>query len=351
MEMKYAKGKTHRVCMSQDYNWLFNTETGEFARWGCTIDEDPVMAPSPEILDIEISTVCHQGCKFCYKSNTSVGTNMSLEQFKGIFAKFDDNLTQIAFGIGDVRTRDGQLANPDLYEILRFTREAGVIPNITINGARMTDSDYTQLAELCGAVAVSHYSDDVCFNAVQKLHEAGLKQVNIHQLLATETLDECIDLAHKTKTDPRLKHLGAVVYLWLKPKGERNNMTPIKNESDYLRLVDVLLSNNVKFGFDSCSANNFLSILRKHYPEKMKALSRFVEPCESSLFSFYINAEGIAYPCSFSEDVVPGVDMETARSFAEVWERYCASTGIFRRRLLANNRSCPIYNLGFGETL
>lgn len=339
MEMKYAKGKTHRVCMSQDYNWLFNTETGEFARWGCAIDEDPIMAPSPEILDIEISTVCHQGCKFCYKSNTSVGTNMTLDKFKSIFAKFDDNLTQIAFGIGSI---DG---NPDLYKILQYTRDNGVIPNITINGARMTDSDYTQLAELCGAVAVSHYSDDVCFNAVQKLHEAGLKQVNIHQVLAQESLSDCIDLAHKTKTDPRLKHLGAVVYLWLKPKGQRNNMTPIKNESDYLRLVDVLLSNNVKFGFDSCSANNFLSILQKHYPEKMKALSRFVEPCESSLFSFYINAEGIAYPCSFAEGIpgITGIDVKSISSFDEVW--HDPSTEAFRERLLKNCRSCPIYDL------
>lgn len=101
--MQYNKIRNIRICQNSDYNWIFDTETGKFARWGKTCDDDPIMAPMPEILDIEISTICHQGCKFCYKSNTSIGKNMSLEEFKEIFAKFDtNNLTQIAFGIGDI---------------------------------------------------------------------------------------------------------------------------------------------------------------------------------------------------------------------------------------------------------
>lgn len=102
MTLTYDRFGPIRTCKSDDYKWIFNMITGNLVRYGKTPDDDPVMAPSPEILDIEISTVCHQGCKFCYKSNTSVGKNMTLEHFKSIFDKFDENLTQIAFGIGDI---------------------------------------------------------------------------------------------------------------------------------------------------------------------------------------------------------------------------------------------------------
>ena len=72
-----------------EYNYNFDMSTGHFERWGKTIEDDPTYSPlGPEILDIEISTICSQGCKFCYKKNTSVGENMSLETFKRLFFKF-----------------------------------------------------------------------------------------------------------------------------------------------------------------------------------------------------------------------------------------------------------------------
>ena len=93
----------------------------------------------------------------CYKSNTSQGKNMSLETFKKIFHKIPLNLTQIAFGIGDID------ANPDLWKIMEYCRNNNynqVVPNITINGKRLTDEHIGMLAELCGAVAVSRYNPD-----------------------------------------------------------------------------------------------------------------------------------------------------------------------------------------------
>ena len=94
--------KTKKIFRSEHYNYNFDKETGFFARWGKTLEDDPEFCPyGPEILDIEVSTVCHQGCSFCYKSNTSKGLNMSLETFKKIFNLMPRTLTQIAFGIGD----------------------------------------------------------------------------------------------------------------------------------------------------------------------------------------------------------------------------------------------------------
>jgi len=149
-----------RTLQSPRYNYLFRKSDGFFARWGETKQHDPEYSPfGPEIADIEISTVCHgvgcKPCSFCYKSNTARGHNMRLDTFKRVFTALPPTVTQIAFGIGDID------ANPDLWAILRHCREYDVVPNITINGDRMTDEHYQRLASLCGAVAVSHYNDDV----------------------------------------------------------------------------------------------------------------------------------------------------------------------------------------------
>jgi len=336
--MKYNKIRNIKICQSSDYNWIFDTETGKFARWGKTCDDDPIMAPMPEILDIEISTICHQGCSFCYKSNTSVGKNMTLDEFKEIFSKFDTRqLTQIAFGIGSID------ANPYLYDIMQYCRDNDVVPNITINSFRMTEHDYKMLAKLAGAVAVSAYDFDSCFNCVQRLNEAGLKQVNIHQLLSNETFDDCAKLARAAKTDTRLVNLNAIVYLSLKEKGSRNTFTSIKDIKKYKELIDYLFENEIRFGFDSCSCNNFLTTLKNEYPDKYEQIAPMCEPCESSLFSYYINVDGIAYPCSFSEDVIKGIDLKTVDKFSDIWSN--STTEEFRTRLLNNNRSCPLYNL------
>ena len=58
-----------KLMVSPDYNWSFNPDDGTFIRWGKTLTDDPEFSPyGPEILDIEVSTICTRGCKFCYKS-------------------------------------------------------------------------------------------------------------------------------------------------------------------------------------------------------------------------------------------------------------------------------------------
>lgn len=162
------------------YNLVFDRKTGFMARWGNSRDENPVFSPvGPEIADIEISTVCHGigktmenrvPCSWCYKSNTGTGENMSFEKFQSVLEKFPETLTQIAFGIGDI---DG---NPDLWRIMQLARDHGVIPNVTVNGMGVDETVAKRLAGLCGAVAISHYGDDLCFNAVDIIHKAKLKE-------------------------------------------------------------------------------------------------------------------------------------------------------------------------------
>lgn len=351
--MKILEDNKIKAICSEEYKYFFNKETGFFARYGKTTEDDPVFSPyGPEILDIEISTICHginnKPCAFCYKSNTCKGENMSFETFKTIFHKLPKNLTQIAFGIGDIDS------NPDLFKIMEYCRNNDynyVVPNITINGWNLTDEYADKLSKLCGAVSVSNYDFDLCFNAVQKLTDRGMKQVNIHQLVAEETFETCLKLMEETKRDPRLEKLNAIVFLALKPKGKRNTLTPI-NPLKYKELVDVALNDKVRIGFDSCSAPMFLKAVEGH--DNYKQFQTMAEPCESYLFSFYINVEGKTVPCSFLEDEADykGLDVVNCNDFLkDIW--YHPEVVAFRELvtstekngLVENCRQCPYFKI------
>jgi radical SAM protein with 4Fe4S-binding SPASM domain len=335
-------GKQKKIMKSSNgsYNSIFNKENGLFLRWGKTADEDPEWCEyGPEIADIEVSTICHNGCTFCYKSNTTNGKYMTLETFKKVFEKLPKTVTQIAFGIGDIDS------NPDLYSIMEYCRNNGVIPNITINGKRMTAYDYDRLVGVCGAVAVSYYDDMSCIDAIKNLGQRGLKQINIHCLMSEETYEQCMKAASIKLWDLYAKtYLNAVVFLWLKPKGDTNTYHQI-SEEHYKNVIKNAMFSGTNIGFDSCSAPHVLRIM----PDQRD----YIEPCESTLFSIYINVDGKAFPCSFCEGVngYNGMDVVNNKDFNKVWlsEEFVR----FRSALLDNKdenecRNCPIYKLEYG---
>ncbi len=64
-----------KIVRSPDYNFDFDKKTGMFVRWGKTFEDDPLKAPAPEILDLEISYgPCSQHCEFCSPAKTKVNT-------------------------------------------------------------------------------------------------------------------------------------------------------------------------------------------------------------------------------------------------------------------------------------
>jgi len=329
------------------YNYNFDDITGKFSRWGETEKDDSQYSPiGPELIDCEISTICHGingvPCEHCYKSNTGIGKNMDLETFKTIFNKLPKSVLQIAFGIGSLTS------NPDLLEIFWHCRDNGVVPNVTINGWGLTDAWAFKLAEVCGAVAVSRYDDkNVCYNAVEKLTKAGLKQVNIHQLVAEETYENCVETTHDIETDSRLKDLNAVVFLSLKKKGRGEEYTKMSQEK-FDSIVNYCLDNWIKFGFDSCSSGKFLDFLDRHpkYNLIKEQIKQNIEPCESTLFSAYINVDGYIFPCSFCEDIVSGeylLDPNKKDFLQDIW--YGEVFKWFRGMLIYNCRKCPMYEV------
>jgi len=349
---------------SKFYNYNFDIKTGFFVRWGKDENDNPVMSPiGPEILDMEISTICggigksidkKYPCKWCYKSNNQIGNNMSFDTFKSIFHKLPKNLTQIAFGIGDI---DG---NPDLWKIMEYCKNNdynNVIPNITINGMGLTKELVERFANLCGAVSVSRYHiPDVCYDAVKKLSDAGLKQTNIHQIFSVETLDSCYELFNDIKNDKRLNGLNAVILLLLKPKGVRNKLHSVNDIEKFKELFLEAQKQKIKIGMDSCSSP---FMLKTASDIGQKEIINSIEPCESTLFSIYINCNGQVFPCSFTEGTPgweTGIDMANVSDFfKDVW--YSKRITDWRKKLLNSTdnctlcdvqsecRACPIYDI------
>lgn len=314
------ESENKKALNSETHKYLFNKQTGLHIRWGKTREDNPEWG-LPEIADIEISEVCSgvngKLCKFCYKSNSPKGSNMSLETFKAVFSNLPKSVTQIALGIGDIS------GNPDLKSIIEHCRDNGVIPNITINGDGLTDEFADFFAKNLGAIAVSFYDKDVCFDAIKKLTDRGMNQVNIHFVINKERLQSALDLISLMGTDSRVQLMNAVVWLSIKPKGRAKETYDPLNSAEFSSLMNKCRETGIRYGMDSCSAQKFISYAKDSIEDKkeLAQIEQVAEPCESTCFSMYINWEGKFFPCSFLEDEdFLGIDCTKPMNFIEeVW--------------------------------
>jgi hypothetical protein len=326
---------------SHNYNYNFNVETGYFERWGATQENDPLYSPSgPEILDIEIASGgCKGGCTFCYKGNTPdlPIKYMSMDTYIKLFDKINvPTLTQIAFGITDID------ANPDFWDIIKYTRRNNIIPNYTTNGIGITKDIAERTAMFCGAVAISVYkhNKEKAYDAIKTYIDAGMTQVNIHFMLAQETLVFACEILVDIKTDIRLKGLNAIVFLQYKDKNpDAHFHSP--NFLQFKDLIDCCLDMRIRFGFDSCSSAMFMKAVANR--EDSKELIQYVDNCESfGLFSGYINVNCYFYPCSFAEGIGEWLEgtnvLEVNEFLTDIW--FSPKLSKYRELSLTSTKEC-----------
>ena len=352
--MKLLENDEFKAVKSKKYNYFFNKKTGFFARWGETKEDDPIMAPSCEILDLEISAgnvgtkeeICKGFCKFCYKSNNEGSEpiyNMTFEEFKTIFHKVNKEglLSQIAFGIMNIST------NPDFFKMMEYSRKNGVIPNYTCHGLDVTDEIAKKTSELCGAVAVSIVNKEKTYDAIKRFSiDYRMKQTNLHFMLSNLTYDNAFNVIDDMVSDPRLKNMNAIVFLQYKHKNKKSPHKSIVDVEKYTKLINYCDEKKINYGFDSCSANLYIESIKDK--KNSKELEISADPCESFLMSAYISCKGISYPCSFVEGIEEGIDVLHCNDFIkDVWNNEKSIK--WRKKLLKNNRNCPIYNLNFKE--
>lgn len=355
-----------RAIDSDNFHLRFRHSDGLTMKWGANTKEDPTHCPfGPEIADVEITKACRgirdfkgnrSVCKWCYKSNTPVGDYMSLETFKRVFEHLNKakTLTQIAFGVDAEASED---LNPDIWKIFKYCKENGVTPNVTV--ADISEYTAEKIVEYCGAVAVSYYPSidkNRCYDTVKLISDMAKKKgrvmnINMHALLAKETIKYFDTLIKDIKEDARLADLNAVVMLSLKQKGRGTSFSRVTTD-EFEELIDKFMTNNIMYGMDSCTAPKFLEYISKR--PNLSYLKTYIEPCESLLFSIFVNGHGIVYPCSFAEKesgkkLGGGIDLSEIKDFdKEVWNSDVVKQ--YREEAFAKIckdgcNSCPFFNV------
>lgn len=304
---------------------LFNPKNGFLVR-GDSLDtkSNPTQRSFPELIDIGIMGTCHIShlniCKNagidCYqKASNSKKPNMSLQDYARIIDECKKKVFQVALGgAGDPNKHE------DFENILKITREANIVPNLTTSGIYLTNQEIQCMKKYCGAVAVSFYSrlsndkkesnlDTI--NAIKRMVEEKCI-VNIHFVISSETINEAI-IRLEQNLFP--KGTNAVIFILYKPSGFGNpEKTLDLNNKSFKKFLHLVQKNKFEFkiGFDTCCT-----------PAILKECSLISEDsldfCEAARFSMYIDSELNAYPCSFDCDKQAYKENLKGKTLEEVW--------------------------------
>lgn len=345
-----SKFKITRDITDSSYNCFFSKETGLNVRFGKEVKDDPAYCElGPEIADIEVVAgkcpkINGKNCAFCYKNNGGEIANcMTLKQFKELIDFMPKNLSQIAFGITGVKT------NPEFFDMMQYAKDVGVVSNYTTNGVDLDDECIEKTLDLCGRIAVSCYegAKEICYDTMDRVGKAAAKRnvkfpCNIHLVLSKATFGHVKDVLNDAK-EKKIPNLGAIVILRIKPVGRASNLDCVIPKEYYKEIVDFCLTNNVKFGFDSCGAKAVEDVLVE---SGHADLTDCIESCESSRLSSYFNWKREYWSCSFCENnhkIMDVIDPFKFKDFPSFWN----SDEVKRLRFPAKMacKSCPWYCL------
>lgn len=316
---------------------VFDKKSGFYIRSGVInennveTEKDPFMRSFPGLIDIGIMGHCDHGRSGlcvkagvqCYQNGLTVyEPNMTLEDYTEIMKQSQGKVQQVALG-----GRGDPNKHEEFGEILKITREFGIMPNYTTSGLGLTDKEVELTKKYCGAAAVSWYRSQYTLDAIKRFVDAGVL-TSIHYVLSNSSIDEAIERL-ENKDFPN--GINAVIFLLHKPVGlgKKDEMLSIndKRVEKFFSMVDGW-DGNFKIGFDSCSIPGILNLT------KSVSLAS-VDTCEGSRFSAYITHDMIMTTCSFDEKLKYGVSLRD-HTLKEAWNS--PEFNAFRDKL--SNR-CP----------
>ena len=219
----------------------------------------PVLS-SPVLADINITDRCNLCCPHCYVNSQKEGKDISVENFRLVLEQCQrSGVLQIALGGGE------PTLHPHFNQFLKEIRQAGIIPNVTTNGKKLTFKTVYYLAQYAGAVALSLEETGPEFEkrrnfpfrdfikSVKKLKAAGIKLV-FQITLSKENLPRV-----KRTINYLLKYQPyGILFLTYKPAGRGKNYDAPLALADLKLVRQVLndifkdLKNKTKIGFDCC---------------------------------------------------------------------------------------------------
>lgn len=316
------------------YYCVFDKKNGFMLRNGYDGIDPFLRYEGPELLDISITNYCEKNCKFCYRKSNIKGKHMSLENYKKIIKQASElGVMQVALGGGNPNQ------HPDFIEMIKITRELGIIPSYTTNGEGLTEKILNATRKYCGAVAVSLYEPYIeSYKSIRKFIDNKIK-TNIHFILNSKSIDRAIDLLNNLPEE--IQGINAIIFLNYKPQND-NDRYSLRNTEKISEFFNIINHKTLPFkvGFDSCS----ISFLVK----EMKYLNvDSVDFCEAGRFSAFISEEMKMYPCSFMINKIDGEDLQM-KNIEKIW-REGRDFKLIREKLNNNNcNKCKYFDICHG---
>lgn len=284
------------------FETYFNPHDGQYLRTG-VLDQtgqetgrEPFMSSFPQLLDVGIMGHCVHGLSgkctaignSCYQDGaTKWQANMSFADFRSIVDQSKGKVWQFALG-----GRGDPDQHEEIEQILAYSRDHGIVPNLTTSGYELTRDKAKLIGKYCGAAAVSWYRTEYTTRAIELLLETGIK-VNIHFVLSRRTIDEAIDLIEHRGLP---EEINRVVFLLFKPVGQGQDQDVLQFD-DKTRYFFSLMDSEYglrKMGFDSCSVPAVVNCTNIVDP-------RCYDACEAGRFSAYVTSDMQFLPCSFDQ--------------------------------------------------
>jgi len=265
--------------------------------------EDPGHLSAPTEVHLVVSRRCGAGCKSCYVDATAQGPALSESQAKrALDALADHGVFHVALGGGEAMDLDY------LFELARYARSLGILPNLTTAGLTLTAAQARQCT-LFGQINVSvdgvgdAYRQARGFDGFARaqraleLLRAVKKEVGINCVVSRSSFDHLGDVVAFAK---RLR-LNEVELLRFKPAGRgaatfaEEDLTPQQGRAFYPKARWLTLRHRMRIKLD-CS---FAPMVFWHRPPLWVARFFGVVGCQGGNLLASVMPDGQLTGCSF----------------------------------------------------
>lgn len=165
---------------------LFDRATGTKVRFAIG---SYTKASKPELVDIKITDWCDMGCSFCYQDSTLLGKHASMENIQTTIERLSKvKVQEIAYGGGETT------GHPHFVEILKMTRDAGIIPNFTTKKpAAAVRNLWKDISPLIGGFAYSAENAGQVRSAAKLLRMVPKERASLHYVMGLGDKDHFME--------------------------------------------------------------------------------------------------------------------------------------------------------------
>lgn len=254
---------------------------------------------APLNIHFNLTNKCSKQCKYCYTDSTPEGNNgLSLPKIKEIIDKLSEMMVfTIAYGGGEPFSRK------DIFEIAKYTRKKGIVPNITTNGMYINESNVRD----CRVFGQVHISVDLLeenmpiedrrwYKAIRLLKKTGIN-VGINYVVNKESYNRLEDICYYAKKNG----IKNIIFLRFKPFGRGKNLyNQLKlSYQENINFFPLIKKFSKKYQLRPMIDCSFLPMVYWHYPdiETLKFLG--IQGCGGGNYIVEIDYLGHVRCCSF----------------------------------------------------